>query len=121
MTETKVKTSAEKTQKLDFSGPNFANVNQGKRTTIRLANKNLILGDVLLLCGTVWPYEIRATIESVDLKRFGDLTLDEVKRDGYSGWFELRRELSACYGKAITDSTAVKVVKFKIKSGKCAR
>ncbi|MCS7099980.1 MAG: ASCH domain-containing protein [Sulfolobales archaeon] len=83
-----------------------------KVATIRL-NSSLRVGDFVdVVAGR--SYVGSAVITSVEVKKVSQLTDRDAELDGFRSREELLRELRRIYGRSITDSTEVKVIRFKL-------
>lgn len=83
-----------------------------KVATVRL-NSGVRIGDVVdIIAGRA--YLGSALITSVDVKKVSQLTDEDAKLDGFKSREDLIRELKNIYGRVLTDSTEVKVIRFKL-------
>jgi len=83
-----------------------------KVATVRL-NSSLRVGEVVeVFAGR--SYLGSAVITGVEVKKASQLTDDDARLDGFRSRDELVRELKNIYGRKFTDSTEVKVIKFKL-------
>ena len=55
-----------------------------------------------------------AVITSVEVKKVSQLTDEDARLDGFGSREELLSELRSIYGRAVTDSTEVKVIRFRL-------
>ncbi|WP_067986201.1 ASCH domain-containing protein [Neptuniibacter pectenicola] len=99
--------------KIDFTPSNYALIAKGKRTTIRLGDKNYVLGGVDFTVGKA-NSEYCPVITEIRKLRFSRLTLQDALDDGYNSLNALREELQSCYGKFISDREIVTIVRFEV-------
>ncbi len=55
-----------------------------------------------------------AVIEDIEVKEVRELTDEDASRDGFSNREELIKALRRIYGKRISDTTEVKLIKFRL-------
>jgi hypothetical protein len=92
---------------LNFNSSNFDLFTVGKRSTIRLGHVKYELGRINVLSnGIETPLFIFRIIE-INKKRFGDLTLNDARQDGYQTLADLRYELEVCYQTKIYNKTKI--------------
>ena len=87
-----------------------------KYTTWRINDeKNIVVGDVLSLCGVDGREFARGKVYSINVTTFGNLS-DEDKEghEPYASEEEMYNWFSGHYGVSVTPNTAVKVIKFKL-------
>lgn len=106
-------TEKEVLPKIDFTPANYSLIAKGKRTTIRLGDKNYELGGVVFTVGTSTS-EYTPIITEIRKLRFSRLTLQDALDDGYNSLNALREELQSCYGKFISDREIVTIVRFEV-------
>ncbi|MEM0486796.1 MAG: ASCH domain-containing protein [Sulfolobales archaeon] len=83
-----------------------------KVATVRL-NSSVKVGEVVdVFAGR--SYLGSAVITGVEVKKVSQLTDEDARLDGFRSRDELVRELKSIYGRSLTDSTEVKVIKFKL-------
>lgn len=83
-----------------------------KVATVRL-NSPVRVGEVVdIVAGRV--HIGRALITGVEVKKVSQLSDEDAVLDGFSSREELITELRSIYGRAISDSTEVKVIKFML-------
>jgi hypothetical protein len=105
-------------KKLNFKKEYAESIVSGrKRTTVRLST-TLRAGDrVEIVAGGISLGT--ATIESVRVKKLGELTDNDAREDGFTRKEELIRALKDIYrGKGLSASTKVKVIRFRMDSDK---
>lgn len=83
-----------------------------KVATVRL-NSNVKVGEVVeVFAGG--SYLGNAVITGVEVKKVSQLTDEDARLDGFRSREELVRELKNIYGRSLSDSTEVKVIRFKL-------
>ncbi|MCE4617775.1 MAG: ASCH domain-containing protein [Desulfurococcales archaeon] len=83
-----------------------------KNLTIRLGIVRPKYDEVIIHSGGR-PIAV-AKIKNVKHTRFGELTINDAKRDGFTSLSALRRELSKLYNSEISDNDWVTVIEFEI-------
>ena len=87
-------------------------VRGSKTSTIRLSSTLKKGDEVEIVAGRVRLGV--AKIEGVEVKKVHELTDEDAKTDGFKNREELVKALKKIYGKRITDSTEVKLIKFRM-------
>ncbi|MEM4831754.1 MAG: ASCH domain-containing protein [Sulfolobales archaeon] len=83
-----------------------------KVATVRL-NSSVKVGEIVdIFAGR--SYLGSAVITGVEVKKVSQLTDEDARLDGFRSREELVRELRSIYGRSLTDSTEVKVIRFKL-------
>lgn len=99
---------------IDFTQSNFDKIlQQGKRTTIRLGDKQYDLGGCDFTCEGN-STELTPVITELRTMKFNRLTSSDALMDGFSNIQELREELQQCYGHVVSDFDPVTVVRFEV-------
>ena len=101
-------------KKLMFKKEYAARIISGRKTSTVRMNSALEAGDrVELYAGEIWLGT--GEIEDVKVKRVKELTDEDAIKDGFSNREELVSALKKLYkGKGLSDSTEVKLIKFRL-------
>ncbi len=100
-------------EKINFDAEYVRPIIRGEKvTTIRKGIKSYPVGRIVDLTVNYTPFA-RAKVEKVVVKRVGELTDEDAKRDGFGSREELIRALKRIYGD-IKDNDFVTIVHFKI-------
>lgn len=87
-------------------------INGTKTSTVRLSSSLKAGDEVDVIAGKVKLGV--AKIESVEVKKIRELTDEDAIMDGFKNRDELVKALKRIYGKKISDSTEVKLIKFRM-------
>jgi hypothetical protein len=100
-------------RRLVFKEEYWESISLGRKvSTVRL-NSPARVGDVVdIVAGR--KYVGVAVVTGVEVKKVSQLTEEDAKLDGFDSREELVAKLREIYGKAVTDSTEVKIVRFKL-------
>ncbi|WP_018690616.1 ASCH domain-containing protein [Algicola sagamiensis] len=96
---------------IDFNARNFAKLKQGKTTTVRLGDVDVVEGAAELICEDE-TLIYQAVVSKVQQAFFGDLGQEDAQTDGFGSVEELREELQRCYLRPILNSEPVTVIHF---------
>jgi len=100
-------------ERINFDAEYVRPIIRGEKvTTIRKGIKSYPVGRIVDLTVNYTPFA-RAKVEKVVVKRVGELTDEDAKRDGFESREELIRALKRIYGD-IRDNDFVTIVHFKI-------
>ena len=100
-------------ERINFDAEYVRPIIRGEKvTTIRKGIKSYPVGRIVDLTVNYTPFA-RAKVEKVVVKRVGELTDEDAKRDGFGSREELIRALKRIYGD-IRDNDFVTIVHFKI-------
>ena len=100
-------------ERINFDAEYVRPIIRGEKvTTIRKGIKSYPVGRIVDLTVNYTPFA-RAKVEKVVVKRVGELTDEDAKRDGFESREELIRALRRIYGD-IKDNDFVTIVHFKI-------
>ncbi len=98
---------------IDFTAANYVKVEEGKRTTVRLGEKEYSLGEGAFTAEGL-PCADKPVITDIRYTHFNKLTLQDALNDGFGSLDQLRQELQLCYGRRVSDFDVVTVVRFEV-------
>ncbi len=100
-------------RKLVFKEEYWESISLGRKvSTIRL-NSPVRVGDVVdIVAGR--RFVGSAVVTGVEVKKVSQLTEEDARLDGFNSREELIAKLRKIYGRAVTDSTEVKIIRFKL-------
>lgn len=99
-------------QRIRTKGDHFDKVLRGATALVRVSNKTPDLGEAVIYCENVPPYELNIVIERVTILHFEDLNPFEIGKTKFKSNIWLRKALESFYEFDIHPRQPVRLIEF---------
>lgn len=99
-------------QRIRLKGDHFDKVLRGAGAVIRISKKTPDLGEAVLWCENVPPYEVKVIIDRITILPWETLNPYDIGKTGFKGTGILREALESFYDIKIEPRQTVRMIEF---------